>query len=170
MPGSRRSTPRRARSSSVASNVSTASTKQENTTPRKKTAASAKREASVSGRATPTATPKKETKKKEKDTIAAAVSDVETTPGSKATTTTDQQPKKESSLRAAQAKAVAARPPLPERRNPVLPDADVPVKVQVIRRDGQNIIIGRVKLPTVNGTDHSFLLKRYVRALVIYLS
>ncbi|PWN92452.1 hypothetical protein FA10DRAFT_266212 [Acaromyces ingoldii] len=140
MAGSRRSTPRRARSSSVASNVSTASAKQENTTPRKK--AASKREASASARATPTP--------KDKD---AGAADVETTPSAAS--------KKENGLRAAQAKALAARPPLPERRNPVLPDADVPVKVQVIRRDGQNIIIGRVKLPTVNGTDHSFLLKRF---------
>ncbi|KDN42499.1 hypothetical protein K437DRAFT_257838 [Tilletiaria anomala UBC 951] len=64
-------------------------------------------------------------------------------------------------------------PPLPEERNPVLPDAHVPVKLQIIQRDASDapnnvasstpkeIIIGRVKLPTVNGATHGFLLKRF---------
>ncbi|PWN46743.1 hypothetical protein IE53DRAFT_407811 [Violaceomyces palustris] len=55
-----------------------------------------------------------------------------------------------------------SRPTLPTDRNPRLQDHDdVPVKLQVIRREGKNIIIGRVKLPTVNGSDHAFLLKRF---------
>ena len=65
-------------------------------------------------------------------------------------------------------------PALPEERNPVLPNADVPVKLQIIHREASDspnntlttpmnkeIIIGRVKLNTVNGASHGFLLKRF---------
>ncbi|UZJ55088.1 hypothetical protein CBS101457_004408 [Exobasidium rhododendri] len=114
MPASRKSTPRRGRSSSVVSNVSATSAKQESvSTPRRGKAASAAA--------------------KEESTPATPTS----------------------------AKSSIARPPLPTEINPVLPSTNVPVKLQVIRRDGKNIIIGRVKLPTVGGTDHAFLLKRF---------
>ncbi len=67
------------------------------------------------------------------------------------------------------------KPPLPVERNPALPNADVPVKLQIIQRESntlsannadavktepKDIVIGRVKLPTVNGAVHGFLLKR----------
>lgn len=95
MPSSRKSTPRRGRSSSVVSNVSTTSAKQEptsNSTPRRSKAAAAA--AKDEGEATPS-TPK------------------------------------------AAAAAAAARPALPSRGNPALPNFDVPVKLQVICRDGK---------------------------------
>ena len=96
MPSSRKSTPRRGRSSSVVSNVSTTSAKQEptsNSTPRRSKAAAA-----------------------------AAKDDGEATP---------------STPKAAAAAAAAARPALPSRSNPALPNFDVPVKLQVICRDGK---------------------------------
>lgn len=51
---------------------------------------------------------------------------------------------------------------LPTRVNPRL-GAATPrqVKLQVIRREDKEIIIGRIKLPTVNGAEHGFLLKRF---------
>ncbi|CEH18166.1 Transcription regulator HTH, APSES-type DNA-binding domain [Ceraceosorus bombacis] len=113
--GSRRTTPRRARSSSVASNASAGSTRSARSS--SKTAKSpSKGRASV---------------------------------------------KSSTSASAANNHEELERPALPVKRNPVLPSEDVPVKLQVIRRDGKNIIIGRVKLPTVNGSDHAFLLKRF---------
>ncbi|KAK0552256.1 hypothetical protein OC846_002953 [Tilletia horrida] len=60
------------------------------------------------------------------------------------------------------------RPDLPKGTNSVLPDGDVPVKLQIIEREGKDIIIGRVKLPLPSGgsatpavSDHAFLLKRF---------
>lgn len=54
------------------------------------------------------------------------------------------------------------RPKLPTQTNPLLKDVDeAVVKLQTIKREGHNIIIGRVKLPTVNGQNHAFLLKRF---------
>lgn len=52
---------------------------------------------------------------------------------------------------------------LPTRPNPRLDEAKSrQVKLQVIRREDKEIIIGRIKLPTVNGAEHGFLLKRCV--------
>lgn len=42
-----------------------------------------------------------------------------------------------------------------------MPDEDIPVKLQVIQREGANIIIGRVKLPAPVKTGHGFILKRF---------
>ncbi|WFD30815.1 hypothetical protein MSPP1_001839 [Malassezia sp. CBS 17886] len=51
---------------------------------------------------------------------------------------------------------------LPARTNPRLSDVKSrQVKLQVIRREDKEIIIGRIKLPTVNGAEHGFLLKRF---------
>ncbi|WFD33409.1 hypothetical protein MCUN1_000222 [Malassezia cuniculi] len=51
---------------------------------------------------------------------------------------------------------------LPTRHNPRLEEAKShQVKLQVIRREDKEIIIGRIKLPTVNGAEHGFLLKRF---------
>lgn len=59
---------------------------------------------------------------------------------------------------------------LPAERNPILPPGPVPAKLQVIQREVvspsgnielKEIVIGRVKLPTVNGPTHGFLLKRF---------
>lgn len=51
---------------------------------------------------------------------------------------------------------------LPTRANPRLDEATSrQVKLQVIRREDKEIIIGRIKLPTVNGAEHGFLLKRF---------
>ncbi|WFD06363.1 hypothetical protein MVES1_001708 [Malassezia vespertilionis] len=60
---------------------------------------------------------------------------------------------------------------LPTRTNPRLEEVKSrQVKLQVIRRedkcvdrvtDHREIIIGRIKLPTVNGAEHGFLLKRF---------
>ncbi|SOV02917.1 uncharacterized protein UDID_06094 [Ustilago sp. UG-2017a] len=111
----RKSTPRRARSSSVASNASNAST---------------------AAPASPTASSRKSKKEKE---AAAAVK--------------------------AAAKEINSdlnRPKLPTSKNPRLKGVDqAVVKLQIIKREGHDIIIGRVKLPTVNGQDHAFLLKRF---------
>ncbi|CAO1626403.1 unnamed protein product [Parajaminaea phylloscopi] len=65
------------------------------------------------------------------------------------------------SSRSKAVKKDADRPALPEERNPKLPADPVPVKLQVIRREERDIIIGRVKLDTTNGRDHGFLLKRF---------
>ncbi|KAK0535278.1 hypothetical protein OC834_001571 [Tilletia horrida] len=55
------------------------------------------------------------------------------------------------------------RPALPKGTNSALPDVDVPVKLQIIEREGKDIIIGRVKLPLPpnSSPDHAFLLKRF---------
>ncbi|CAD6885524.1 unnamed protein product [Tilletia controversa] len=64
-------------------------------------------------------------------------------------------------------KARKDRPDLPKGTNSALPDTHIPVKLQIIEREGKDIIIGRVKLPLpnsppVSGTaDHAFLLKRF---------
>lgn len=51
---------------------------------------------------------------------------------------------------------------LPTRSNPRLSEVKSrQVKLQVIRREDKEIIIGRIKLPTVNGAEHGFLLKRF---------
>ena len=51
---------------------------------------------------------------------------------------------------------------LPTRTNPRLSEVKSrQVKLQVIRREDKEIIIGRIKLPTVNGAEHGFLLKRF---------
>lgn len=51
---------------------------------------------------------------------------------------------------------------LPTRVNPRLEEVKTrQVKLQVIRREDKEIIIGRIKLPTVNGAEHGFLLKRF---------
>ena len=51
---------------------------------------------------------------------------------------------------------------LPTRTNPRLAEVKSrQVKLQVIRREDKEIIIGRIKLPTVNGAEHGFLLKRF---------
>lgn len=57
------------------------------------------------------------------------------------------------------------RPPLPlELLNPLLKTAvvekDPVVKYQIIEREGQEIVIGRVKVPTPN-SGHAFILRRY---------
>ncbi|KAL9939541.1 hypothetical protein V8E36_001358 [Tilletia maclaganii] len=64
-------------------------------------------------------------------------------------------------------KARNNRPDLPKGTNSALPEQEVPVKLQIIEREGKDIIIGRVKLPlpapTSNSSspDHAFLLKRF---------
>ena len=51
---------------------------------------------------------------------------------------------------------------LPTRTNPRLAEVKSrQVKLQVIRREDKEIIIGRIKLPSVNGAEHGFLLKRF---------
>ncbi|CAO1635385.1 unnamed protein product [Sympodiomycopsis kandeliae] len=62
---------------------------------------------------------------------------------------------------AAAKKEEEERPTLPEERNPILPGNAIPVKLQVINRENKDIVIGRVKLDTVNGANHGFLLKRF---------
>ncbi|CAE6461660.1 unnamed protein product [Rhizoctonia solani] len=57
------------------------------------------------------------------------------------------------------------RPPLPSHAfNPLIASMDktetTPVKFQVITREGQDIIVGRVKIPTPNG-NHAFILRRF---------
>ncbi|EPQ31535.1 uncharacterized protein PFL1_00868 [Pseudozyma flocculosa PF-1] len=59
-------------------------------------------------------------------------------------------------------KPKTVRPALPTERNPRLENhPDQPVRLQLIERENQEIIVGRVKLPSVNGNDHAFLLKRF---------
>ncbi|KAN0061483.1 hypothetical protein ACQY0O_006330 [Thecaphora frezii] len=59
-------------------------------------------------------------------------------------------------------KSKAARPALPTEKNPRLENhPEQPVRLQLIEREEQEIIVGRVKLPSVNGHDHAFLLKRF---------
>lgn len=119
----RKSTPRRARSSSVTSNASTGVP------------------------ASPSASPRKTKKQKEAAAAAAAAA------VAAAAATAEQVNDDESDL---------LRPKLPTKRNPRLKEVDeAVVKLQIIKREGHNIIIGRVKLPTVNGQDHAFLLKRF---------
>ncbi|CAE6505127.1 unnamed protein product [Rhizoctonia solani] len=62
-------------------------------------------------------------------------------------------------------KTAAPRPPLPSHAfNPLIASMDkaepTPVKFQVITREGQDIIVGRVKIPTPNG-NHAFILRRF---------
>ncbi|KAE8212830.1 hypothetical protein CF327_g3566 [Tilletia walkeri] len=75
-------------------------------------------------------------------------------------------PRVSKSAASADTKSRSARPDLPKGTNSALPDTDVPVKLQIIEREGKDIIIGRVKLPLPTspptGTaDHAFLLKRF---------
>ncbi|KAF8604216.1 hypothetical protein BDV93DRAFT_606231 [Ceratobasidium sp. AG-I] len=62
-------------------------------------------------------------------------------------------------------KTVTPRPPLPSHAfNPLIASMDktdpAPVKFQVITREGQDIVVGRVKIPTPNG-NHAFILRRF---------
>ncbi|QRW04071.1 G/T mismatch-specific thymine DNA glycosylase [Ceratobasidium sp. AG-Ba] len=62
-------------------------------------------------------------------------------------------------------KTTTPRPPLPSHAfNPLLASMDktdpAPVKFQVITREGQDIIVGRVKIPTPGG-NHAFILRRF---------
>ncbi|KAG9095241.1 hypothetical protein FRC06_009989 [Ceratobasidium sp. 370] len=62
-------------------------------------------------------------------------------------------------------KTTTPRPPLPSHAfNPLIASMDktdpAPVKFQVITREGQDIIVGRVKIPTPNG-NHAFILRRF---------
>ncbi|KAG8763653.1 hypothetical protein FRC11_014630 [Ceratobasidium sp. 423] len=62
-------------------------------------------------------------------------------------------------------KSAVPRPPLPSHAfNPLIASMDkaepTPVKFQVITREGQDIIVGRVKIPTPNG-NHAFILRRF---------
>ncbi|CAE6343346.1 unnamed protein product [Rhizoctonia solani] len=62
-------------------------------------------------------------------------------------------------------RTAAPRPPLPSHAfNPLIASMDktepAPVKFQVITREGQDIIVGRVKIPTPNG-NHAFILRRF---------
>ncbi|CAE7123613.1 unnamed protein product [Rhizoctonia solani] len=62
-------------------------------------------------------------------------------------------------------RTTAPRPPLPSHAfNPLIASMDkaepTPVKFQVITREGQDIIVGRVKIPTPNGS-HAFILRRF---------
>ncbi|KAG8747295.1 hypothetical protein FRC10_001474 [Ceratobasidium sp. 414] len=62
-------------------------------------------------------------------------------------------------------KTTTPRPPLPSHAfNPLIASMDktdpVPVKFQVITREGQDIVVGRVKIPTPNG-NHAFILRRF---------
>lgn len=144
MAGSRKSTPSRARSSSVTSNGSVASSK-----PAKAATGAATTPKSPKSPKSPKA-PKEV--KSPKATPKEAVGPV-TPRKSKA--------KAEPKLTSAQLEAIERRPPLPKKRNQLLPKEDVPVKLQVINREGEDIIIGRVKLPSTNGVDHAFLLRRF---------
>ncbi|PWY97507.1 hypothetical protein BCV70DRAFT_202772 [Testicularia cyperi] len=130
-PTPRKSTPRRARSSSVASNASTA--------PPASPSASARKTKKTSTAAAAAAAADKEKDEEESASVAA-------TPSKKS----------------ASKKAASKRPSLPRKKNPRLKEVDeAVVKLQVIKREGHNIIIGRIKLPTVGGQDHAFLLKRF---------
>ncbi|WVQ98762.1 hypothetical protein IAU59_005893 [Kwoniella sp. CBS 9459] len=57
------------------------------------------------------------------------------------------------------------RPRLPEdRRNALLaslPDDVKIVKFQTIVREGKEIVVGRIKVPTPGSTSHAFILRRY---------
>ncbi|WVR05209.1 hypothetical protein IAU60_002221 [Kwoniella sp. DSM 27419] len=57
------------------------------------------------------------------------------------------------------------RPRLPEdRRNPLLnslPDDVKIVKFQTIVREGQEIVVGRIKVPIPTNAGHAFILRRY---------
>ncbi|KAJ1024929.1 hypothetical protein NDA18_004215 [Ustilago nuda] len=112
------------------------STPTRKSTPRRARSSSVASNASTAGPASPTASPRKS--KKEKEAAAA----VETA--------------------AKEIKPDLNRPKLPTSKNPRLREVDqAVVKLQIIKREGHDIIIGRVKLPTVNGQDHAFLLKRF---------
>ncbi|KAJ9474232.1 putative DNA binding component of SBF [Pseudozyma hubeiensis] len=114
------------------------STPTRKSTPRRARSSSVASNASTATPASPSASPRKTKKQKEAAAAAAAVE------------------------HAADAKPDLARPKLPTKKNPRLKEVDeAVVKLQIIKREGHNIIIGRVKLPTVNGQDHAFLLKRF---------
>lgn len=139
MAGSRKSTPSRARSSSVTSNVSTSSNKPKTTPKSPKSPKSPKAPKAPASPSKPTKSGPATPRKSKSASKSAAP---ELTP--------------------AQIAAVQARPPLTtSERNEILPDEDVPVKLQVIQREGANIIIGRVKLPAPIKTGHGFILKRF---------
>ncbi|PWN37248.1 uncharacterized protein FA14DRAFT_176546 [Meira miltonrushii] len=145
MAGSRKSTPSRARSSSVTSNVSTTSNKPK-ATPKSPKSPRSPKEPKLPKAPKASASPSKPTKtgpatpRKSKSASKAAVEE----------------------LTPAQIAAVQARPPLDQsERNSILPDEDIPVKLQVIQREGANIIIGRVKLPAPVKNGHGFILKRF---------
>ncbi|KAJ1596940.1 hypothetical protein NDA14_001419 [Ustilago hordei] len=117
------------------------STPTRKSTPRRARSSSVASNASTAGPASPTASPRKS--KKEKEAAAA----VETAAKETA---------------AKEIKPNLNRPKLPTSKNPRLREVDqAVVKLQIIKREGHDIIIGRVKLPTVNGQDHAFLLKRF---------
>ena len=140
MAGSRKSTPSRARSSSVTSNVSTSSNKPKATPKSPKSPKSPKATKSPASPSKPTKSGPATPRKSKSASKAAAAEE----------------------LTPAQIAAVQARPPLTtSQRNTVLPDEDIPVKLQVIQREGAKIIIGRVKLPTPTKGGHGFILKRF---------
>ncbi|KAJ1034806.1 hypothetical protein NDA13_001060 [Ustilago tritici] len=120
----------------AASSTTCKSTPTRKSTPRRARSSSVASNASTTGPASPTTSPRKSKKEKE---AAAAVK-----------------------AAAKEIKSGLNRPKLPASKNPRLSEVDeAVVKLQIIKREGHNIIIGRVKLPTVNGQDHAFLLKRF---------
>ncbi len=117
------------------------STPTRKSTPRRARSSSVASNASTAPPASPSASPRKTKKDKEAAAAAKAAKEIKETK---------------------EAKSDIARPKLPTKKNPRLKEVDeAVVKLQTIKREGHNIIIGRVKLPTVNGQDHAFLLKRF---------
>ncbi|GAK67853.1 uncharacterized protein PAN0_022d6083 [Moesziomyces antarcticus] len=117
------------------------STPTRKSTPRRARSSSVASNASTAPPASPSASPRKTKKEKEAAAAAKAAKEIKETKD---------------------AKSDIARPKLPTKKNPRLKEVDeAVVKLQTIKREGHNIIIGRVKLPTVNGQDHAFLLKRF---------
>ncbi|WFC99742.1 hypothetical protein MYAM1_002487 [Malassezia yamatoensis] len=160
MPPPRRSTPRKTRvattdsatSSPVKSSDSSQSTPAD--TPRR-TARGRRATAKVAASDTPKTEPSTPVRKRASraSKAAAAAPDAETVP--------KVEPKSESAstLPPGVVERVHA---LPTRVNPRLAEVKSrQVKLQVIRREDKEIIIGRIKLPAVNGAEHGFLLKRF---------
>ncbi|EST04598.1 Transcription regulator HTH, APSES-type DNA-binding domain protein [Kalmanozyma brasiliensis GHG001] len=115
------------------------STPTRKSTPRRARSSSVASNASTAAPASPSASPRKT--KKEKEAAAAVTA---------------------AAKQIKDVKSDVSRPKLPTKKNPRLKEVDeAVVKLQIIKREGHNIIIGRVKLPTVNGQDHAFLLKRF---------
>ncbi|SAM84692.1 uncharacterized protein UBRO_06094 [Ustilago bromivora] len=119
----------------AASSTTCKSTPTRKSTPRRARSSSVASNASTAAPASPTASPRKSKEKEAAAAVKAAAKEI---------------------------KSDLNRPKLPTSKNPRLIEVDqAVVKLQIIKREGHDIIIGRVKLPTVNGQDHAFLLKRF---------
>ena len=161
MPPPRRSTPRKSRAENAESATS-----------------SPAKSAAASPLSTPADTPRRAARGRRATAKAAAAADTPKTQSSTPSRSRGSRTTKAAAAAAAAAEETAPEVPaspapkaaplservhaLPTRTNPRLAEVKSrQVKLQVIRREDKEIIIGRIKLPTVNGAEHGFLLKRF---------